>query len=807
MPAGGFESALASIEGGADALYLGFSDFSARRQAKNFDRLEYRRLHRLARERGVKLYAALNTVLLQGELGGAARLLAFLGRFPPDAIIVQDWGLAALIRERHPGIAIHASTQAAVQGAEAARIARELGASRIVLPRETSLEEMRKLSAEEGGLELEAFVHGALCYSFSGLCLASGLVLGRSGNRGECAQLCRSYYRAEAGELKDRTGYWFSCRDLDLSESLRELAEAGICSLKVEGRMKSPEYCYAVARLYRGALDGLEGRGPGIEEMEARRDAARIAFSRSPSEGWLRGRGGERLIDSSYPGHRGLRLGRVAKVDGPTLELELERPLGLRDGLLGFERSRKEGQGTAQGLDESRPLRFPALELRDAHGGRELVRARAGSRVSISVPTEGGRGPGTGPELRPGDEIRIISSREQDKRVPSPEEYEPDREDLILSLELGEGCLAASLELPGCGGGRGAARARIEAAESLPMDRARAPGGFERAIGVFSESGEADFRLAPEFDAEAAAWLFVPPSALKREKNRIYALAAGLVADAEAAYAEGTARLAEEALKALGDGIAQRAFVGPAGHGRLAPPRSALSFRREGLPAGMPFALPRDLSGREALPSWEGRSYLPLAPLVADRELYAGLVKERVSSFLSPGGEGGGGGSGNAPRTIVVGLGALHHIALARELLSGLAADSPEAVTRMSFFLDFNLYVANAPAFASLSSLLPRVEFAYRYVEEESLDRKATGAGPDEAAGGPLAWAPLFQSLGCLKKHHLHKGSCPDACGRSWSADISDRDRRYRIIVEDCVSYVFGDPRAPVLRDEPDSQG
>jgi U32 family peptidase len=787
LPAGSFDAGIAAIEGGADALYLGFADFSARSQARNFDRTEYRRLLGYAREKGIKLYAALNTVILQGELEGAASLLAFLGRFPPDAVIVQDWGLARIISERHPGLAIHASTQAAVQGVAAARVAAELGASRIVLPRETSLAEMARLHGEFPGMELETFVHGALCYSFSGLCLASGLVLGRSGNRGECAQLCRSYYSADGagigrpgGAAQGSTGYWFSCRDLDLSDRLGELAAAGIASLKVEGRMKSPEYCFAVASLYRGLLDRLaaagrpdrpRGAAPDDGEIAARREAARIAFARSPTEGWIGERGGAALIDSAYPGHRGVPAGRVVSNEGGRLLVELEAPLGLRDGLLGFA-----------GGDPGRPVKFPVLELRDARSGRELVRARAGSRVEMLA--EADRRPYE--ELRPGDALRRISSRELDRRATSPEEFGAARESLDLRLSFSASGLSAALSLPrfdGRAGGAGsesAPVASIEAGEPLPLDLARSAGGLEKALSLFGESGEADFRLVPAFDPGelvqlapgpdgsartcAASGLFIPPSALKREKNRIYAKAAELVSAAEAAWARGSAEVGRPAA---------RSAPVPAPGGER-PPRAALVFPREGLPGGMPFALPRDLAGSAVAPVWGGRSWLPLAPLVAEREAYAALAVERAAAILDAG------------SSLMVGLGALHHIPVARELRRRFPGEGG----RLGFFLDFNLYVASDPAFASLAGLVEGVEFAYRYLEAEG-GAGLDGCGPGLAPCGPGFEAPLFQSLGCFLKHHIVKGACPSPCGKAWTGLLSDRDRRYRVLVEDCVTMLF----------------
>ena len=791
MPAGGFDSAIAAIEGGADALYLGFSEFSARKQARNFDRLEYRRLHRFAREKGIRLYATLNTILLDGEIERASALLAFLGRFPPDAILVQDWGLAALIRERHPGIALHASTQAAIQGS-AVGIAKELGVSRVVLPRETSLAEMTRLREEEPDLEYEAFVHGALCYSFSGLCLASGLVLGRSGNRGECAQLCRSYYDAEDLDTPGTgirashggKGYWFSCRDLDLSDRVGELAAAGICSLKVEGRMKAPEYCYAVARLYRGIIDRLDGSGPDESEIDDRRRAARIAFSRSPTEGWLHERGGASLIDPEYPGHRGAVAGTIRSASDSRVVIDLVSDLGLRDGLLGFE----EG-------DAFRPVGFSAIGLRDPRTGRELIRAKAGERIELDAPLVKERSL----RLKTREQLFRISAREMDRRAPSPEEYEAEREEVQLRLKVEASRICAELELPGFSGMRSGRSGSgnftpIEAGEALPFDRARTAGSFSRALSLFSESGEADFRLVPEIEpgltvelqpgVESAgencglADAFLPPSILKREKKRIYARAAEIIAEAESAYARESAAMR----KALPDETAAPRADGTRFE---APPRAELVFPRPGLPSGMPFATRRDLISGTALPSWGGRLWLPLSPLVADRGEYERLVRDRVRKEL------------DSDNSVCVGLGALHHIALAREirreLAGGDAAEAPASVNSLGFFLDINLYVANDLAFARLSSLLPRVEFAYRYIEAGD---EAGSEGEDTSASrivpvGSGFEAPLFQSLGCALKHHVHRGSCPPDCPRAWSTHLRDRDRLYRLVVEDCVTMLF----------------
>jgi putative protease len=633
---------------------------------------------------------------------------------------------------------------------------------------------MAALHEAEPDLELECFVHGALCYSFSGLCLASGLVLGRSGNRGECAQLCRSYYDAErpSGPSGGRRGYWFSCRDLELGGRVGELARAGIVSFKVEGRMKSPEYCYAVAHLYRGYIDALAGHGPGEEEMAVRLDAARLAFSRSPTEAWLFEQGGSHLIDSAYPGHRGVTAGRVEKSLGRRIFVELSRPVGLRDGLLGFEHRITPSEGSS---DLPQPSRFPLLGLRDARTGRELTHAREATHVEFELPLSDGDKP---PIFKQGDELRLISSRASDRKAVSPEEYEGEREKLELSLSIGDEGIAAELSLPRFDGMKSAGSVGIEASGSLPLDLAKSPGGFERALGLFSESGDYDFILAPSIDwneeiglpdgrKARTSELFIPPSVLKREKNRIYAEAADRIADAQMAYARESMKSCDEVSRRS----AARHYTANAAVS--APPRAALAFPREGLAKGMPFATKRDLVDSRELPSWGGRSWLPLAPLVADRAEYAKLAEDRASSELAAG------------KSLSIGLGALHHFGIGRRML----ARNPDAAERLSFFLDINLYVANGLAWENLSSLLPRVEFAYRYLELEGA-KDDTEALPFASAGKDFE-PPLFQSLGCLLKHHINKGSCPEDCGRFWSITLSDRNRRYRVLAEDCVSYLF----------------
>ena len=275
-PAGDFRCLLAAVAAGADAVYVGGKKFGARAYAKNFDTEELFRAVRYCHLHGVRLYVTLNTLVYDRELSEAVEYARELYRIGVDAIIAADLGVISAIKRAVPDMEIHASTQMSVHNSVGADEAGGLGISRVVLARELSLENIR-LATENSSVEIEVFLHGALCVCHSGQCLFSSLVGGRSGNRGECAQPCRLPY--------DGGKYPLSLRDLSLASHIPELIESGVASLKIEGRMKSAEYVYTVTRIYRRLLD--EGRRASAEEEEE----LRRAFSRGGfTDGYLTGR-------------------------------------------------------------------------------------------------------------------------------------------------------------------------------------------------------------------------------------------------------------------------------------------------------------------------------------------------------------------------------------------------------------------------------------------------------------------------------------------------------------------------------------
>ena len=270
-PAGSMDSLLAALNGGANAVYFGYGQFNARRNAKNFDEEQFREMSRACKARGVKMYMTLNTLVFDREMEELKDSVRAACENGVDAILVQDLGVMEMLRQWAPDIPLHASTQMAVHNVSGAKQMQELGFTRVVLAREMSAEEIRAV-VEQVPVETEVFVHGALCMCLSGQCYMSSLIGERSGNRGLCAQPCRLPFSSGRGD----NGYALSLKDLTLVDRIEELKALGVDSLKIEGRMKRPEYVWAAVTGFRQALDGKE---PNIEQLEA-------AFSRS---GFTRG--------------------------------------------------------------------------------------------------------------------------------------------------------------------------------------------------------------------------------------------------------------------------------------------------------------------------------------------------------------------------------------------------------------------------------------------------------------------------------------------------------------------------------------
>jgi putative protease len=386
-PAGDWECARAAVENGADAIYFGLDRFNARMRADNFALADLPKLLDFLHRRGVKGYVTFNTLVFTDELAEAETYLRALIAAGVDAVLVQDVGICRLIRKLSPDLPIHASTQMTVSSVAGVEFARDLGCCRVVLARECGVKEIAQFPPSD--CQIETFIHGALCVAYSGQCLTSEALGGRSANRGECAQACRMAYDliCDGQETPlDGRKYLLSPRDLAGLDVLPDLMNAGVASLKIEGRLKSPEYVANITRIYREALDRLEGEREPQTPVQRAQDRCdmEMAFSRGLYTGWLRGINHQKLVHARFGKKRGLYLGEVLKVDRELVWMRLEEALKPGDGVV-FDAGHPEGQeqgGRVYALrtvDGLRGVKETALGF--GHGDVDFNQIHAGDKV------------------------------------------------------------------------------------------------------------------------------------------------------------------------------------------------------------------------------------------------------------------------------------------------------------------------------------------------------------------------------------------------------------------------------------------
>ncbi len=334
-PAGDWDCLDAAIENGADAVYFGLDcGFNARYRAKNFGIPDLPQITQRLRQRNVRGYVTLNTLAFPSELKKLGRVIEQVALSGIDAVLVQDFGVAQMVRRVCPELEIHASTQMSLTSAETIRAAAALGLSRVVLARELSVAEIGKIAAATD-MPLEVFIHGALCVAYSGQCLTSESLGGRSANRGQCAQACRLPYDLVCdGEDRDLGDirYLLSPQDLAGYAAIPDLIDAGVASIKIEGRLKTPEYVANITHHYRQAIDQAYRSGTVSISDEARREME-LSFSRGFSPGWLEGNDHKRLVPGLQSAKRGIQLGTLIAIDRGQIQVRLACPVALGDGL------------------------------------------------------------------------------------------------------------------------------------------------------------------------------------------------------------------------------------------------------------------------------------------------------------------------------------------------------------------------------------------------------------------------------------------------------------------------------------------
>ncbi len=617
-PAGGPDAAFAAFHYGADAVYLGLKKFSARAEAENFTLDECAEItayaHSLTPPR--RVFVAINTLIRQDELAELVETLAALADIGVDAVILQDLGVCHVLRTHFPELELHASTQLAVHNRAGAEALARLGFTRVVLARELTFEEVRDVTAT-GGVETEVFIHGALCYSYSGLCLFSSQTLGRSGNRGKCAYSCRdSFETAGAPDaLRDGTpvkrdpahGFPFSMKDLALPDHLPALRAAGVSCFKVEGRKKSPLYVATTTDYYRKLLDGRLEAG----ERAAREADLQTVFSRPWTRLFTESHKDKEVADRDTVGHRGALIGHVESVRGGRIRFRTARALERHDGL----------QIDLPVL--GKPYGFPVdhlwiVETRPKGREREVIGADAGSVVEVGLPPDH-------PPLPPGAAVYCSSSQDVKRRYrhdrPKPGLYRPRRAVEVEAVLTADELAVAGRIMP-----RRPDEPPMEVRRTLagPFAPAQDAAGMETvARTAFEKLGDTRLELA------SLAWhnadgRFVPVSRLNQVRRD---LAAGLEEVLQAASAERVRR-------ALAD-VCPPAFSFPNGSlGTRAAPAFRWSIKVDCIGFVDAFD-PEDWSGVDELIVDVARDHPALLMEQLER-LAAVIGRERIRLALPP---------------------------------------------------------------------------------------------------------------------------------------------------------------------------
>ena len=515
-PAGCWESLRAAVANGADAVYFGVESFNARLRAENFRRQELPEVMAWLHARGVKGFLTLNVLVFADELDQAATLLLQAQQAGVDALIVQDIGLTLLAQELTPALALHGSTQMSITSAAGVAMAAELGCERVVLARELSLRDLARIQKQlqRRGLTipLEVFVHGALCVAYSGQCLTSEALGQRSANRGECAQACRLPYQLIVdGQERDlgEQRYLLSPQDLSAWELLPQLVEAGIASLKIEGRLKEPGYVAAVTDAYRQGLDRLAATPtPALATAAERplppelRRQLELSFSRGLHSGWLEGVNHRRLVQGRWSKKRGPWLGRLQRLEGQgVLLLRTQEPL-------------KAGDGVVLEVPSDDPL-LPPREI----GGRLMrVEPRPGGCLALQL------GPGRLDlrGLRPGSPCWLTSDPQLEKRLQRMAEREAPERRRALNLRVsgsdGSPLLLEVLAAEGLIGGPWQVRssAVLQPARGAGLDHTL----LQQQLGRLGGSGWQLQRL----DVQLSGSLFVPVAQLNQLRRDLVAV-------------------------------------------------------------------------------------------------------------------------------------------------------------------------------------------------------------------------------------------------------------------------------------------
>ncbi len=491
-PAGNMDALHAAVAAGCDAVYLGCTSFSARAFAGNFNHEELLEAVRFCHIRNVKVYVTMNTLLYEAEMDAAMKEVGFLYEADVDALLIQDYGLFHRIRLEYPDFELHCSTQMHIHNAAGCQFMKEQGASRAVLARETSIETVRQCC--KTGIEIEVFAYGALCVGYSGQCLMSSSVKNRSGNRGVCAQMCRlRFYPSDGHSRFDSPAgeYALAMKDLNVIDRIPELIEAGVSSLKIEGRMKKSEYVYLVTKTFREAIDAYYS-GRLYQVSEQRLHMLERLFNRGFTEGYLFHADFAQRMTMDRPNHRGVEIGKVLRYKDGKVLVRLSDHLSQHDGLRIL----------------NRPVDTGLTAVKIEKKGKLVNAAEAGDEVWLECHSK--------PVPKPGQPLLKTSDTSLLKQL----QKEMEEHERLISVQIS--CRALIGE-PLCLEAVDEEGFHVSAQSRIILQKAdKAPIGKERMTKALSKTGEEPYRVSVLF--EELQEVFLPVNELNETRRQLLKL-------------------------------------------------------------------------------------------------------------------------------------------------------------------------------------------------------------------------------------------------------------------------------------------
>ncbi len=780
-PGGSLDHALWALEGGANAVYVGYQKFSARSHANNLSLDEIACLCAVARERGARVFCAVNVILEGHEIAEAIGLAWQLHFAGVSALIVQDLGFALALRRYGPAIDLHASTQAAVHNSSGVAALKAIGFCRVVMARELTMSELGQIVEDDPKMEYEVFVHGALCYAVSGNCMASGLMIARSANRGDCGQVCRTKFEldylipgpkrrdspheeglpegihAPPGEVTWKSGSigaFASMNDLELGARIRELYKLGVQSFKIEGRMKPPAYSYNTARAYRTFLDGGKDK-----EAWACLDEARLRYGRLPSSGWFDGHKALGQTNPDWAGTLGMPLGPIVAASEKALRLDggdkakLFASLGKGDGVMLI--------GPISGQ-----------VLRTALGGPVLTRD---GQVEIHLNEKLDFDPR-------GGSLWLVSRH--DGKLPVKKASKSWRHPLVTRLSLQQvqnqagSQLKLCLSTPDLGG--------LEMEALLEMQAASGSKRIEDSLEEVLRASDSQFCPAQlEIDNQAGA-CFVQPKILKEVRRRWYHLLEQKAEDFVASVQAQVAKDAQELL--VGD---TTVLVTPPARASLSPllgVNKLVGFVTEW----------ESLKAQDLAQTVWGLS-LPLAPFTPNEASYYGRLRDFLNKLQT-----------SEPQVAVfLGLNNPGHLQWVRRLRA-------EGFVLREWFADWAFHSANAWTPVQLNESLSGLRLVIPWLESQScadksyfpplftsracMLRNSFGAqgGPSESTAAPQDHDEDFGSRvwiqakvsGQAVTRPKQGPRCPAGCAGHFSARLLQGKKQFRVEARDCINYL-----------------